>query len=45
VAVGKDLEDSKVYWGSPAEEALIKKKELIWVKRLPELWKKVMETK
>ncbi len=43
--VGKDLEDDKVYWGSPAEEALIKKKELIWVKRLPELWKKVMETK
>jgi UDP-3-O-[3-hydroxymyristoyl] glucosamine N-acyltransferase len=43
--VGKDLEDNKVYWGSPAEEALIKKKELIWVKRLPELWKKVMETK
>lgn len=43
--VGKDLEDGKVYWGSPAEEALIKKKELIWVKRIPELWKKLMETK
>ncbi len=43
--VGKDIEDGKVYWGSPAEEALIKKKELIWVKRIPELWKKVMETK
>lgn len=43
--IGKDLEDNKVYWGSPAEEALVKKKELIWVKRLPELWKKVMETK
>ncbi|MEJ7683721.1 MAG: UDP-3-O-(3-hydroxymyristoyl)glucosamine N-acyltransferase [Segetibacter sp.] len=38
--VGKDIEDGKVYWGSPAEEALIKKKELIWVKRIPELWKK-----
>lgn len=43
--VGKDLEDGKVYWGSPAEEALVKKKELIWVKRIPELWKKVMEAK
>lgn len=43
--VGKDIEDGKVYWGSPAEEALIKKKELIWVKRIPELWKKVMESK
>lgn len=41
--VGKDIEDGKVYWGSPAEDAVIKKKELIWVKRLPELWKKVME--
>lgn len=43
--VGIDLEDGKVYFGSPAEEALIKKKELIWIKRIPELWKKVMETK
>jgi UDP-3-O-[3-hydroxymyristoyl] glucosamine N-acyltransferase len=43
--VGKDLEDGKVYWGSPSEDALLKKKELIWVKRIPELWKKVMETK
>lgn len=43
--VGKDLEDGKVYWGSPAEEALEKKKELIWVKRIPELWKKVMGSK
>lgn len=42
--VGKDLQDGKVYWGSPAEEALIKKKELIWVKRIPELWKKIMGT-
>ena len=43
--VGKDLEDGKVYWGSPAEDALTKKKELIWVKRIPELWKKLMEVK
>ena len=43
--VGKDLEDGKVYWGSPAEDAMIKKKELIWVRRIPELWKKIMDTK
>jgi UDP-3-O-[3-hydroxymyristoyl] glucosamine N-acyltransferase len=43
--VGKNLEDNTVHWGSPSEDALTKKKELIWVKRIPELWKKVMETK
>lgn len=43
--VGKDLEDGKTYFGSPAEDALIKKKELIWVKRIPELWRKVMDSK
>jgi UDP-3-O-[3-hydroxymyristoyl] glucosamine N-acyltransferase len=43
--VGKNLEDNTVHWGSPSEDALAKKRELIWVKRIPELWKKVMETK
>ena len=43
--VGIDVEDGKVLFGSPAEDALSKKKELVWVKRIPELWKKVMETK
>jgi UDP-3-O-[3-hydroxymyristoyl] glucosamine N-acyltransferase len=43
--VGHDLEEGKVYWGSPAEEALTKKRELVWVKRIPELWKKVIEGK
>ncbi|WP_207497105.1 UDP-3-O-(3-hydroxymyristoyl)glucosamine N-acyltransferase [Aridibaculum aurantiacum] len=43
--VGSDLEAGKVYFGSPVEDALSKKKELVWVKRIPELWKKVMETK
>jgi UDP-3-O-[3-hydroxymyristoyl] glucosamine N-acyltransferase len=43
--VGKDLEEGKVYFGSPSEDALIKKKELIWIKRIPELWKRVMEMK
>ena len=43
--VGKDLEDGKVYWGSPADDAVVKKRELIWVKRIPEIWKKVTEGK
>ncbi len=43
--VGDNIEDGKIYFGSPAENALTKKKELVWVKRIPELWKKVMENK
>ncbi|WP_147205063.1 UDP-3-O-(3-hydroxymyristoyl)glucosamine N-acyltransferase [Segetibacter aerophilus] len=43
--VGKDLPDNSVHWGSPSEDALTKKRELIWVRRIPELWKKVMESK
>lgn len=42
--VGKNIEDNAVHWGSPSEDALIKKRELIWIKRIPELWKKVMES-
>jgi len=41
--VGKDLPDGSVQWGSPSEDALTKKRELIWVRRIPELWKKVMD--
>jgi UDP-3-O-[3-hydroxymyristoyl] glucosamine N-acyltransferase len=40
--VHASLEGGKVYFGSPAEDALLKKKELVWIKRIPELWKKVM---
>jgi UDP-3-O-[3-hydroxymyristoyl] glucosamine N-acyltransferase len=39
--VGTDLEKGKKYFGSPVEDALTKKKELVWVKRIPELWEKV----
>lgn len=41
--VGGDLEAGKIYFGSPAEDASLKKRELVWVKRIPELWKKVMD--
>jgi len=37
------LAGNKVYMGFPAEDAGIKKRELVWIKRIPELWKKVME--
>jgi UDP-3-O-[3-hydroxymyristoyl] glucosamine N-acyltransferase len=40
--VGGSLEGSKIYFGSPAEDAGIKKRELVWVKRIPELWKRVV---
>ena len=39
------IEGNKIYFGSPVEEALIKKKELIWVKRIPEMWEKIKNLK
>jgi len=41
--VAKDIEGNKTYWGSPVQDFSEKKKELVWMKRIPELWKKVME--
>ena len=43
--VGGDLEGNKTYWGAPAQEAGLVKRELIWIKRIPELWEKVMGKK
>jgi UDP-3-O-[3-hydroxymyristoyl] glucosamine N-acyltransferase len=40
--VPASLEAGKVYFGSPAESAKDKMKELVWIKRIPELWEKVM---
>jgi UDP-3-O-[3-hydroxymyristoyl] glucosamine N-acyltransferase len=37
------LEANKIYFGSPAEEASVKKRELVWIKRIPELWQKMMD--
>ena len=39
--VGFDLPDGKIYFGSPASEASTKKRELVWLKRLPEMWDKI----
>lgn len=43
--VASSIEGNKVYWGSPVEEAGIKRRELVWIKRIPELWNKVMGDK
>lgn len=43
--VGGDLEGNKVYFGSPVQDAREKQRELVWVKRIPELWEKVMSKK
>jgi len=39
--VPASLEGNKVYFGSPAEDAKAKMKELVWVKRIPEMWEKL----
>jgi UDP-3-O-[3-hydroxymyristoyl] glucosamine N-acyltransferase len=35
------IEGGKIYFGSPVEDALSKKKEFIWVKRIPEIWERI----
>lgn len=37
-----NIKDNHVYWGTPAIKLGDKKREAVWVKRIPELWKKVM---
>lgn len=41
--VPSSLKGGKTYFGYPAEDASVKRRELVWIKRIPELWKKVME--
>lgn len=40
--VPSSLAAGKTYFGYPAEDALSKKKEFVWIKRIPQLWEKVM---
>ncbi|RYG34756.1 MAG: UDP-3-O-(3-hydroxymyristoyl)glucosamine N-acyltransferase [Chitinophagaceae bacterium] len=40
--VPASIEGGKKYFGSPVEDALTKKKEFVWIKRIPQLWEKVM---
>ena len=39
--VPASLEGGKSYFGSPAIEAKEKMKEIVWIKRIPELWEKI----
>lgn len=43
--VKDSISGGKVYFGSPVEEAREKMKEFIWIKRIPQLWEKVMGNK
>lgn len=40
--VKDSIAGGKVYFGSPVEDAREKLKELVWIKRIPQLWEKVM---
>ncbi len=40
--VAKSLEGGKTYFGSPAEEARQKMKELAWSKQVPEIWRRMV---
>ncbi len=36
-----NIEGNKTYWGTPIEEFYSKRKELVFIKRLPEIWERV----
>jgi UDP-3-O-[3-hydroxymyristoyl] glucosamine N-acyltransferase len=41
--VPSNIEGNKTYFGTPVDDALTKKKELVWVKRIPQMWEKLMK--
>ena len=43
--VKDSIAGGKVYFGSPVEDAREKMKEFVWIKRIPQLWEKVMGRK
>ncbi len=43
--VPQSIEGGKVYFGSPVTDAREKMRELNWIRRIPELWEKVMNPK
>jgi UDP-3-O-[3-hydroxymyristoyl] glucosamine N-acyltransferase len=43
--VKDSIAGGKVYFGSPVEDAREKMKEFVWIKRIPQLWEKVMGKK
>ena len=40
--VVSSIEGNKGYWGTPAIDANEKRREVVWIKRIQELWKKMM---
>jgi UDP-3-O-[3-hydroxymyristoyl] glucosamine N-acyltransferase len=40
-----DIKGNTTYWGTPAQEAGKARRELVWIKRIPVLWEKVMSKK
>ncbi len=43
--VKDSIAGNKIYFGSPVEDAKEKMKEFVWIKRIPEIWEKVMGRK
>jgi len=41
--VPSSLEGNKTYFGTPSIEASEKRRELVWVKRIPEMWERLMK--
>ncbi len=39
------IEGNKTYWGTPIEEFMAKRRELVLLKRLPEIWEKMRKLK
>ncbi len=39
--VTSSIEGNKTYWGTPIQEFYSKRKELVMIKRLPEIWEKI----
>lgn len=42
-SVGGDLKGNATYWGTPAQEASIEKRQMVWIRRIPQLWDKMMK--
>ena len=36
-----DVEGGKTYWGTPISDSMEKRRELIWIRRIPQIWEKV----
>ncbi len=43
--VTQSIPGDKTYWGLPAQEAGVVKREIVWVKRIPVMWEKLMSKK